>query len=267
MRPGRNAGFVFVGMSGGMLLLVVLAAIAAGALLSMLWVSAREAESREGRDQPASTGVSSPWAETDAILGDGGARRQEDVRPEMARRGLAEAKDERSRLEAEERKLRAEVERRKREMSDLRAETAAAGLRLEQLRAEARADPTDEEAKNLLYETWVKLEGGEGAEGLKARSVRAEAELSEASARADGIRRRLRELDSGIVRAESDARRVEGAAGYGAAKEASRRGMAAVRTVGSVADSTERESTDAAAEAAGAKSRRDAVVRGLLEGR
>ncbi|MBR4252979.1 MAG: hypothetical protein IKQ15_11905 [Kiritimatiellae bacterium] len=259
----RDGGFVVMG--GGCLLAALLAVAGLAVLGTVLWMRAREEGTREAAEQ--SEEPVSPWTETDAVLGDRGARRGEDVRPGMARYGVAEAKEERIRLEAEERKLRAEAESRKRELSQLRAETAAAERRLERLRAEARADSSDEETKDLLYGTWVKLEGGEGREGLRARSVRAEAELAEATDRADGIRRKLQELDSGIARAESEARRVGGVAGYGAAQEASRRGMGAVRSVTGVAGSTESGAIDASAAAAGARLRRDAVLQGLMEER
>lgn len=245
-------------------LLLLIAAVAGLAVLgTVLWMRAREGGGTEPQEPPEE--AVDRWAETDAVLGDRGARRREDVRPEMARRGVAEAKEERTRLEAEERRLRAEAEARKRDISQLRAETAAAERRLERMRAEAKADPTDEEAKDLLYEMWVKLEGGEGREGLRGRIVRAEADLAETTARADGLRRKLKELDSGIVRAESESRRVAGAAGYGAGQEAAERGLGAVRTVAGIADTTEREATDASAVAAGARARRDSVLQGLLE--
>lgn len=264
MRESRSGGGFMV-VSGGCLLAAVAVAVVLAVAGTIAWMQARETEAQETPEQPE--GTVSPWAETDAILNDRGVRRREDVRPEMARRSVAEAKDERIRLETEERKLRAEAESRKREVSQLRAETAAAERRLERLRSELREDPGDEETKDLLYETSVKLNGGEGREGLRARSLRAEADLAEATARADGIRRKLLELDSGIARAESETRRVGGTAGYGAAKEAAGRGMAAVRSVAGLAETTENEATDASAEAAGARSRRDAVIRELMEER
>lgn len=257
----RDGGYVV--MSGGCLMLLILATAGLAVLGAMLWSQAREAAPEEPPKQDQET--VSPWAETDAVLKDQGPQRRVDPRPEAARRGVADAKAERNRLEAEERAARAEVEKRKQDISRLRAEIASAERRLERLRAEALEDPDDEEAKERLYETWVQLNGGEGREGLKARSVRAAANLSEATARADGISRKLRELNSGIAGAESEARRVEGAAGYESATEASRRGMGAVRSVEGLAESTENESTDAAAEAAGARERRDAVLHGILE--
>ena len=207
----------------------------------------------------------SPFQAVDEILGDQGASAAPDTRAEIVRMKLSELKAERAKVDEAAREAVASMKTREADVTRLRNDIADAKKRIARLKAEYREDPADEEVKSKLYDALVKLKGGEGVEGLETRQQRAIAALEAAKALSDSLARHLASLNSEIAIAESKGQTVIDHVRYGEAKKAVEKARKDIKDIDVLAESTEGEATDVAAEDEAAKLRRDAALKTLLE--
>lgn len=207
----------------------------------------------------------SPFQAVDEILGDEDSSAAPDVRAEKVRMKLSELKAERAKVDESVRETTASTKKREADIALIKNEIAAITKRIERLKEEYREDPTDEEVKNKLYSALVNLKGGEGVEGLETRQQRALAALKETVALSKGLERKLASLNSAIATAESKGQTVVDYVQYGKAKVAVENARDAIKDIDGLAESTEDEAIDIAAEDEAAKARRDAALKSLLD--
>ena len=257
------------GREGGVLVfvLVVVLAVACFALWGRAKKAEAEAQERAAAEEAeADKPAPSKFPGADAALADGGPSKAPDRRGEAVATSLSAMKAERAKVESASREAAASKKNREAEVSRLRNDIQSAKTRIARLKEEWEEDPSDEEAKQRLYDALVKLRGGEGVEGLETRLERAKAALESARGRADALSRRLAALDSAVATAESQGKDVVDWVRFDEAEDAVGAARGHGKEIEGLAESTEGRAVDVAAEDEAAKARRDASLEALLEG-
>lgn len=258
------------GREGGVLVfvLVVVLAVACFALWGRAKKAEAEAQERAAAEEAEAARRRAPshFADADAALADAGAAKAPDRRGESVATSLSAMKAERAKVESAAREAAASKKNREAEVARLRNDIQSAKARIARLKAGWEEDPSDEEAKQRLYDALVKLRGGEGVEGLETRLERAKAALESARGRADALSRRLAALDSAVATAESQGKDVVDWVRFDEAEDAVGAARGHGKEIEGLAESTEGRAVDVAAEDEAAKARRDASLEALLEG-
>lgn len=245
---------------------MVLVAVLAVACI-VLWKRVQAAENaREQAAEEAEPAPASAFPEVDAVLADTGAAKPADRRGEAVATSLAAMKAERAKVEAASREASASKKSREAEVGRLRNDIQSAKARIARLKEEWEEDPSDEEAKQRLYDALVKLRGGEGVEGLETRLERTKAALEAARGRADALSRRLAALDSAVATAESQGKDVVDWVRFDEAEDALGAARGHGKEIAGLAESTDGRALDVAAEDEAAKARRNASLEAMLEG-